>query len=853
MHDDAWSDILDSLEEPVLVIGASWQVERANDAMRRWMARAGVDIEPLPRRLGDLAGGLGAGTKEMVAAVLAGEPERTKVEVTQIGPRLIWLRTRVGPAAHSSSGARAVVQLRDVTDETRAEHLLRIKDAALEASPVAQGYVDRDGVVLFANQALRSLLGVTHASELSGRRFESFWQAPDLARAVLAAVTKGESWQGELTMRRSDGVLVATSLAARPAVGGGGAAGVVVFTVVDLTERVQIEEALGESEATTRVLLTANPDPVYLLDEAGQVLALNPAAPQALGQSAEAVLGSTLARCLPDESGELLTTHLALARATRRLVRYEDSYEGRDYDHSIVPVSDGLGGVARLALFSRDVTERKAAENALTTTNRMLTALIEASPLPIVALTPQQRVTLWNRSAEALYGWTEQEAGGRLHPGVPEREVKTYRALLAAAIRGESAGGVEQTRLSKDGRSIQTVLYLAPLYDVNGQVTGAMEIAEDITERKRMQEHLLDGQKMEALGRMAAGFGHNLNNLLQSNLGLAQVLRERYRDSDRVLQCADELEQLARRGATILRQLLLFARHVPSSPEPLDLNSLIRETRDLARTTLPANIHVELELSPGVLPVEADREKLLHAISNLVASGAESMPDGGRMTIASSAVGADAAVTIRSFGRGIDPEALPHIFEPFFLVRDKPSGSGLDLAVAREIIMQAGGRVEVENLPTGGSAFHLSLPLGDAEALRADGFEDLGIGAEARGGGERLLIVEDEHTAREVFAEVLTSLGYEVVAVASGEEAGTLPQDPPFDLLLSDLVLPGASGMDLALGLKDRWPNLKIVLMSGYLTTETIGALALVRGRFLQKPFDMDTLARELRAALDAQ
>lgn len=851
MHEDALSDVLDALEEPVLVIGESWQAEHANDAMRRWMARAGVDIEPLPRRLGDLVGGLGAGTKEMVAAVLAGEPERTKVEVAQIGPRLVWLHTRVRSVAASPTGARAVIQLRDVTIESRAEQLLRIKDAVLEASPVAQGYADRDGHVLFANHALRNLLGVTHTSELSGRGFESFWQAPDLARGVLATVTRGEPWQGELAIRRSDGALVAAHLAARPAVVGGGAAGVVVFTVVDLTERVQIEDALGESEATTRVLLTANPDPVYLLDEAGHVLALNPAAPQALGQSAEGVLGSALAGCLPAESGEILTSHLQLARETGRPVRYEDSYVGRDYDHSIVPVSDGMGGVARLALFSRDVTERKAAENALTTTNRMLTALIEASPLPIVALTPQQRVTLWSRAAEVLYGWTEQEAAGRAHPGVPDEEVAAYRTLLASAIRGETAGGIEQTRLRQDGRPIQTMLYLAPLCDANGQVTGAMEIAEDITERKRMQEHLLDGQKMEALGRMAAGFGHDLNNLLQSNLGLAQVLRERHRDADRVLQAADELEQLARRGATILRQLLLFARRVPFSPETLDMNSLIREARDLARTMLPENIQVELELVPGVLPVEADREKLLHAISNLVASGTESMPDGGRLTIGSSSAEGTAAVAIRHRGRSIDPEALPHLFEPFFLVQDKPSGSGLDLAVAREIITQAGGSVEVENIPTGGSVFRISLPLGDAGALRADGFEDLGAAAEVRGAGERLLIVEDEQTAREVFAEVLTDLGYEVVAVASSEEAGALPADPPFDLLLSDLVLPGASGLDLAWGLKDRWPNLKIVVMSGYSNTETIGALALVRGRFLQKPFDMDTLARELRAALD--
>lgn len=847
MSNQALSQVLDALEEPVLAIGATWQVEYVNDAMRRWMARAGVELEPLPRRFGELAGGLGAGTQEMVAAVLAGEPEQARVELVHLGPRLVWLRTRVRALVGGAAGA--VVQLRDVTTELRTEQALRLRDAVLEASPAALGWADAQGRMLHANQALRHLLGIAHPSELHGAAFESLWQAPELARQGLEAAAAGASWEGELALRRGNGGVLGVRVAARPVGSGGQRA--VAFTVADVSERVEIEEALGESEATTRVLLTANPDPVFLLDADDLVLALNPAALQVLGCTAEAVLGEALARHLPEANGEILRTHLQLARENGRPASYKDSYLGRVFDHWVVPVSDGVGGVGRVALFSRDVTEREAAETALMATNQMLSSLIEASPLAIVALTPQQRVTLWSRAAQTVYGWTEEEVTGGPHPAVPEEERGTYRAMLAAAIRGEAAGGVEHRRWRKDGRPVEALLYLAPLRDANGQVVGAMEITEDITERKRMMEHLVAAQKMEALGRMAAGFGHDLNNLLQSNLGLAQVLRERHADADRVLQAADELEELARRGATLLKQLLLFSRRVPFSPEPLDLNDLLRQAREVVRTMLPENIAVVLELNPGVLPVETDREKLLHAFTNLVASAADAMPEGGQLVIATSSGERDAVVTIRHSGRSIDPEALPHVFEPFFVFREGGPGFGLDLAVAREIVTRAGGWIEADNLPSGGSSFRIHLPLCDADSLRSDGFDELGPTAGGRGTGERLLIVEDERTAREVFAEVLSDLGYEVVAVASGEEAGALPLDPPFDLLLTDLVLPGASGLDLAWGLRDRWPHLKVVLMSGYTNTEVAGAVVALRARFLQKPFDMDTLARELRVALD--
>jgi len=489
---DALGTVFDALEEPLLVLGSSWQVEYVNDAMRRWMVRAGVEVEPLPRALGDLALGLGSGVKDMVAAVMAGGQSQSRIEVVQIGPRLLWLHTQVLPLQERSLTAMAVVQLRDVTNTTRVEQMLRAKDAVLDASPVALGFADSEGRLAYANAALQRLLGFANRSESVGKRFDELWQVPDLVHKVLAVVARGESWDGELVARRADGSMFAAHLAARPTLTGGSQSGVMVFAVSDLTERVRIEDALGESEATTRILLNANPDPVYLLTAEGDVLSANPAVLQILGRPAEEILGRPLHHSLQDEGGVDARLALALARETGKPVRYEDSIEGRDFDNWVVPIGDGLGGVARLALFSRDITGRKAVEAALTATNQVLSALIEASPLPIVALTPQQRVTLWSRAAERLFGWTEEEAAGRTHPAVPENEINAYRAMLAAAIRGEATGGIEVSRARRDGTAIDALVYLAPLFDAAGQVAGAMEIAEDITERKRLQGHLLE-------------------------------------------------------------------------------------------------------------------------------------------------------------------------------------------------------------------------------------------------------------------------------------------------------------------------------------------------------------------------
>lgn len=386
------------------------------------------------------------------------------------------------------------------------------------------------------------------------------------------------------------------------------------------------------------------------------------------------------------------------------------------------------------------------------------------------------------------------------------------------------------------------------------------DLEQEVAERKQAQEalrqseaELRQAQKMEAVGLLAGGVAHDFNNLLQSILSQTELLRGYANDAKKVEGAARELRQYAKRGATLTRQLLLFARREAVKRERLDLNDAVRDGTRLLLRLVPAGIAVTVELADAKLPIDADSGQLYQVLMNLVVNAAHAMPDGGTIRIRT---GTDAHrqvwLSVQDSGHGI-PEAIrERIFEPFFTTKDTDKGSGLGLSVVHGIVVQHGGQIVVESAVGKGSTFRVTLPLLDA----GDPLREQEAGAEAgqleEGRGERILVIEDEDGARETLREILTGLGYEAVAVASGEAAGLLPAEPPFDLLLTDLMLPGIQGVDAARGLVDRWPTLSVIIMSGYAEDDVVRqAINAGKVRFLQKPFDMAALAREVRATLD--
>ena len=350
------------------------------------------------------------------------------------------------------------------------------------------------------------------------------------------------------------------------------------------------------------------------------------------------------------------------------------------------------------------------------------------------------------------------------------------------------------------------------------------------------------------MGGLAGGVAHDFNNILQAMLSLATVLRLKAA-SPELTRTVTEIEAHVERGAGLTRQLLLFSRRQVAERKRLDLGELVGAAGVLLRRLIPENIRLTLDTTPERLWVEGDAGQLQQVLMNLAVNAKDAMAGGGTLTLRTGAAVGEVVVEVIDTGHGMDAETRAHLFEPFFTTKEVGKGTGLGLSVVYGIVEQHGGRVEVESEPELGSTFRVILP-----ALPAPEEAEDTPGAEAellRGRGERLLVVEDEDGAREGLAELLTMLGYEVTAVGSGEEAGALPAESAPALLLTDLMLPGIDGAALAAGLRDRWPGLRVVMMSGYTDDEAVRR-GVEEGaeHFLQKPFDVAALARAVRAAL---
>ena len=447
---------------------------------------------------------------------------------------------------------------------------------------------------------------------------------------------------------------------------------------------------------------------------------------------------------------------------------------------------------------------------------------------------------------------TKADSSDEVAAGVPASHLGFARHMLTPIqSQGRPIGYFQVAHRGKDyteadALTVETIAaQIAPILTARLQ----RKLAEEAL--KNSQAQLLQAQKMEAVGQLAGGVAHDFNNLLQAMLSLTQMQAEHLADPKRLKADTAEMEHLVKRGAALTRQLLLFSRQETVNTERLDLNDVVRDSVTLLRRLLEAHVAIEASLHEGHLPVDADRGQLGQVLLNLAVNAGDAMPAGGRLAIATGSENGTVWVKVTDTGGGI-PEAIrDHVFEPFFTTKELGKGTGLGLSVVHGIVVQHGGTVTFESAEGQGTTFAVTLPRAGSGENPVVEIAERG-GAPSRGHGELVLVVEDEDSTRQALAEILTLLGYAVTAVGSGEEARRLAAEQPFDLLLTDLMLPGISGGDLAAGLQACWPDLRVVLMSGYAEDAAIRLASPTSPvRFLQKPFDMDTLARELCAALE--
>ena len=490
-------------------------------------------------------------------------------------------------------------------------------------------------------------------------------------------------------------------------------------------------------------------------------------------------------------------------------------------------------------------------------TQEVLRATFEASPLPIVTFDRARRVTLWNPAAERLFGWTAAEVMGITPPIVPADELPRVRRLQDASLNGESYVGIEGMRLRKEGTPVHVRLSQAPLLDAAGTATGFLAVYEDITERRRIEEHLRESQRLDAIGRLAGGMAHDFNNLLAVILGEVDLALDAVNPGQDIRDALESVRYAANSGAVLTRQLLTVARRQKAEPTVFNLNQLLMESDRLLRRAVGDRVTFETDMAPELGNVNADRQQIEQVVTNLAVNARDAMPAGGTLRITTANRTIDAAAPPPGFragnwvvleaadtGTGIPDDVRARLFEPFFTTKERGKGTGLGLATSYGIVERFGGFIAVDSEVGKGTTFRVFLPAVASETTRPRPDTP----AAAAGRMETVLIVEDQDALRGVAVRILTARGYRVRAASTGAEAweAVAAMSPPPHLVMLDVNLPDGDGVDLARRLREQYPSVRLLLTSG-----AEGHLATADFAFIAKPFGIRSLSAAVREALD--
>ena len=490
---------------------------------------------------------------------------------------------------------------------------------------------------------------------------------------------------------------------------------------------------------------------------------------------------------------------------------------------------------------------------------RLVQAVVDYA---IYMLDADGRISSWNPGAERAKGYVAREVlGTHFSRFFTEEDRKAGRPAAALeAARRTGRYEEEGWRIRKDGTRFWVVAVLDAIRDDAGKVVGFAKVTRDITERKeaerRLQEareQLFHSQKMEALGQFTGGLAHDFNNLLTAILGGTELARRQAEDNDRLRRHLDNIREAAQRGSAITRQLLAFASRQPLEPVLLDLNEHLHSASNLIRQSLRANIQLTTEATGQLWSAEIDPRQLELALLNLALNARDAMPDGG--TVRFSAVnrslsgdvdglaGEFVAISVADEGTGIPPEIRDRVFEPFFTTKSFGQGTGLGLSQVYGFARQSKGAVTVDSEVGRGTTVTLYLP-----AHRSEGKPE----APATASRGDILVVEDDLMLAEMASELIGEMGFAVHVAHSAKEAlAVLQRSPPFDLIFSDVVMPGGmSGLELARRVRSRFPEVPILLTTGF--SDSLGGRS-VEFTVLPKPYEPERLLAAVAEAVRAR
>ncbi|MBP1474845.1 PAS domain S-box protein [Frateuria sp. MAH-13] len=617
---------------------------------------------------------------------------------------------------------------------------------------------------------------------------------------------------------------------------------------------------------------------IFMVDPQGRIRSWNAGAEQIHGYRGADIVGRAFALLHTEEERAggrpELILHMVAAHG-----RFQEEAErlrrdgSRFWAHVVCDaVRDEHGHLLGFAMVTRDITERRMTEQRLREVERRFRLFVDGvTDCAICMLDASGIVTDWNTGAERIKGYTAAEIIGHSLTQFFVNPLVAQTAMTVASENGRY--DVVDWQVRKDGSRFMAEIAIDAIRDNDGQLLGFAKITRDITARVEAEQHLEDtraqlfqSQKIEALGQLTGGMAHDFNNLLQGIIGSLEVVEMRLaagrQDVERFL--GNALDS-AKRAATLTHRLLAFARRQPLAPKSVVLNDLVAQIAELLPATLGERIELKLDLAPALMPVLCDPNLLESAILNLAINARDAMPEGGQLTIRTGSVppgegplrrphslrdAPTLLLQVSDNGVGMTPEVRARAFDPFFTTKPKGRGTGLGLSMIHGFVTQSRGAIELESEPGHGTTVSIYLPSGERRSVRA--LDDRGAGTRWEpAAGETILLVEDEDVVRDLIAGKLRDLRYRVLEARDGHAGlAIIESTERIDLVVSDIGLPGLTGMHMVEIGRRRRPDMKVLFVTGYAETMPEDWTLDANTDLLTKPFEFDALVQRMRALL---
>jgi PAS domain S-box-containing protein len=792
----------------------------------------------------------------------------------------LWMRDELRLIRDGEGNAREIVgSWIDITERKQAEEALRASEARLAGilaiAPQAIVSIEVNQHICLFNQGAEKIFGYP-AEQVLGqpletllpprfrkshrKQLERFLASPEVSRVM--------GHRKEIVGLRKDG----SEFPAEAAISKLKTGGETIFTVLlqDITERKRAERALRESQQVLHAVIDAVPAMISAKDRDLRYVFMNRYQAGLYGVTPEQAVGKTATELMGrDYGGYTEALDRGVFDSGAPVTNYEEDWRDPTGEEHVllttkVSLRDDTGSTANVVTVALDITERKRAENALRESEHTFRSLIDNSPAAIVLKDMEGRFLLANKQFAEWYDVPAHEVFGKSsHDIFPRDYADAYVRQDRDVLREMRVIEREHEMPFADGRIHLVQATKFPVVDSEGRCLGIAAINSDITDQRRAETQLRQAQKMKVLGQLTGGIAHDFNNLLAIILNNAELLLQRLGGDDAL---AAAVIRATSRGAGLVQRLLAFSRQQSLQPKAINLNELLAGMMDMLRRTLGETIEIETLPAVHLWNTLADQGQVENAVLNLAVNARDAMPRGGRLIIetgnieldaddtaqhAEAVPGAYVTLSMTDTGTGMSPEALEHVFEPFFTTKPVGKGTGLGLSMVYGFAKQSGGHVTINSEQGRGTTVKLYLPRTRQERREA---EQEPILEEPDSRGETILVVEDDTNVRALVGSMLAGRGYGILEAGDGSAALAAMADcARIDLMLIDVVLPGTmNGLELAEEAKRRYPDVKVLFMSGYLDTPILQQANLDQDtELLIKPFLKGALAQRVRAMLD--